>query len=127
MTKPARPRNRKPATTDSDCHRRAAAAIPDSAKKQREIGREAIFPQFVRSIRRRLEPVLVRPQRSDHARRDSGFDGGSWRLGLYLTYWPDLQRFFGPDGLLSRDAMLELRGSVPVFSMFDYATTASAS
>jgi hypothetical protein len=47
-------------------------------------------------------------------------------LGLYLTFWPDLQRFFGPDGLLSRDAMLELRGTVPVFSMFDHAQTASA-
>jgi hypothetical protein len=47
-------------------------------------------------------------------------------LGLYLTYWPDLQRLFGPDGLLSRDSMLELRGNVPVFSMFDHAQTASA-
>jgi hypothetical protein len=47
-------------------------------------------------------------------------------LGLYLTYWPDLQRFFGPNGLLSRDAMLALRGNVPVFSLFDYAQSASA-
>jgi len=44
-------------------------------------------------------------------------------LGVYLTYLPDLDQFFGPDGLLSRDFVLQLRGNVPVFSMFDYAQT----
>src|ERR1700676_103944 len=47
-------------------------------------------------------------------------------LALYLTYWPDLQFWFGPDGLLSRDAMLKFRGSVPLFSIFDYAQTPTA-
>ncbi len=46
-------------------------------------------------------------------------------LYLYLTYLPDLNRFFGPGGLLSRDAMLQLRGKESVFSIFDYATTTS--
>lgn len=47
-------------------------------------------------------------------------------LALYLSYLPDLQRFFGPGGLLSRDAMLQLRDKVPVFSIFDYATSTTA-
>lgn len=46
-------------------------------------------------------------------------------LYLYLTYLPDLNRFFGPGGLLSRESMLQLRDNVPVFSVFDYATSAS--
>ncbi len=44
-------------------------------------------------------------------------------LGVYLTYWPDLQFLFGPNGILSRDAMLKFRGDVRLFSIFDYATT----
>jgi hypothetical protein len=47
-------------------------------------------------------------------------------LGLYLTYLPDLERLFVPEGLLSRDAMLRIRGDIPIFSMFDYATSSSA-
>src|ERR1041385_1601959 len=41
-------------------------------------------------------------------------------LALYLSYLPDLEIWFGPDGLLSENAMLRLRGAVPLFSMFDY-------
>ncbi|HEY2146367.1 MAG TPA: hypothetical protein VGH32_00425, partial [Pirellulales bacterium] len=42
-------------------------------------------------------------------------------LGLYLSYIPDLEQLFGPNGLLSESGMLRLRGSVPIFSIFDYA------
>jgi hypothetical protein len=38
---------------------------------------------------------------------------------------PDLGRLFGPGGLLSREAMLQFRDQVPVFSAFDYATTST--
>src|SRR4051812_44181503 len=44
-------------------------------------------------------------------------------LALYLSYLPDLETWFGPDGLLSETAMLKLRGDIPVFSIFDYADT----
>jgi hypothetical protein len=44
-------------------------------------------------------------------------------LALYLSYIPDLEQWFGPDGLLSENSMLRLRGTVPVFSIFDYATS----
>jgi hypothetical protein len=47
-------------------------------------------------------------------------------LGLYLSYIPDLERLFGPDGLLSESAMLRLRGSVPIFSIFDYSHSATS-
>jgi hypothetical protein len=46
-------------------------------------------------------------------------------LGLYLTLWPDLHRFFGPEGLLSRDTVLQLRDA-RVLSVFDYATSEAA-
>ena len=46
-------------------------------------------------------------------------------LALYLTYLPDLDRFFGPEGLLSHDAVLRLRGDTPIFSLFDYAATSA--
>ncbi|HEX3999820.1 MAG TPA: hypothetical protein VHX65_14815 [Pirellulales bacterium] len=47
-------------------------------------------------------------------------------IALYLTYLPDLTRLFGPDGLLSRDAMLDMRDRVPVFSTFDWARSTAA-
>ncbi len=47
---------------------------------------------------------------------------GMVALGLYLTYLPDLEGWFGPEGLLSRDAVLQLRDA-KVFSIFDYALT----
>jgi hypothetical protein len=47
-------------------------------------------------------------------------------LGLYLTYLPDLNRLFGPGGLLSRDAMVQIRGDIPIFSIFDYAKSSSS-
>jgi hypothetical protein len=47
-------------------------------------------------------------------------------LALYLSYLPDLGRLFGPGGLLSREAMLQFRDQVPVFSAFDFATTSTA-
>ena len=46
-------------------------------------------------------------------------------LALYLTYLPDLERLFGPGGLLSRDDMLRIRDNVPVFSIFDYARSSA--
>ena len=46
-------------------------------------------------------------------------------LALYLTYLPDLERLFGPGGLLSRDAMLQIRDEIPIFSIFDYATSST--
>ncbi len=44
-------------------------------------------------------------------------------LALYLSYLPDLERLFGPNGMLSEESMLRLRGTVSVFSIFDYAET----
>jgi hypothetical protein len=47
-------------------------------------------------------------------------------LALYLTYLPDLNRLFAPGGLLSRNAMLQIRGDIPIFSIFDYATSTTS-
>src|SRR6266566_1265219 len=46
-------------------------------------------------------------------------------LAIYLSYLPDLEGWFGPDGILSEDAMLRFR-SAPVFSLFDYADSPAA-
>jgi hypothetical protein len=46
-------------------------------------------------------------------------------LALYLSYRPDLAGWFGPDGILSENAMLKFR-SAPLFSVFDYADSTSA-
>jgi hypothetical protein len=50
---------------------------------------------------------------------------GVLALALYLSYLPDLEGWFGPDGILSENAMLKLR-SAPVFSLFDYANSTAA-
>ena len=47
-------------------------------------------------------------------------------LALYLSYIPDLEQWFGPDGMLSENSMLRLRGTVPVFSIFDFANTSTS-
>ncbi len=44
-------------------------------------------------------------------------------LGLYLSYWPDFDQFFGPGGLLSREEMFRIRGDVPIFSLYDHIHT----
>ncbi|HEV2972887.1 MAG TPA: HTTM domain-containing protein [Pirellulales bacterium] len=46
-------------------------------------------------------------------------------LGLYLSCIPDLERWFGPDGLLPENAVLHLRDA-KVFSAFDYANSTSS-
>ncbi|HKD37638.1 MAG TPA: hypothetical protein VKB78_12590 [Pirellulales bacterium] len=46
-------------------------------------------------------------------------------MALYFSYLPDLERLFGPNGLLSEESMLRLRGTVSVFSLFDYADTSA--
>jgi hypothetical protein len=46
-------------------------------------------------------------------------------LALCLSYLPDLEGWFGPDGILSENAMLKFR-SAPLFSLFDYADSTSA-
>jgi hypothetical protein len=46
-------------------------------------------------------------------------------LAMYLVYLPDLELLFGPAGLLSRQAALQFRGSVGIFSIFDYASTSA--
>jgi hypothetical protein len=51
---------------------------------------------------------------------------GGLALALYLTYIPDLEQLFGPNGLLSENAVLHLRGSTKVFSIFDYANSPSS-
>ncbi len=51
---------------------------------------------------------------------------GAMALALYLSYLPDLETWFGPAGLLSENSMLKLRGTVPLFSIFDYAGTSSS-
>jgi hypothetical protein len=43
-------------------------------------------------------------------------------LGLYLSYIPDLEFWFGPDGILPENSILRLRPA-PIFSMFDYANS----
>src|SRR5215471_17674257 len=45
---------------------------------------------------------------------------GGLALALYVTYIPDLQQLLGPNGLLSENTVLHLRGSTKVFSIFDY-------
>jgi hypothetical protein len=47
-------------------------------------------------------------------------------LTWYLSYLPDLERFFGPDGWLSLPAVQQWRGPLRVFSVFDYATTSAS-
>lgn len=46
-------------------------------------------------------------------------------LGVYFTYWPDLEQFFGHAGLMPRDTVLQLRDA-RVFSVFDYAQSAAS-
>jgi hypothetical protein len=50
---------------------------------------------------------------------------GMAALGLYLSYIPDLDRWFGPNGLLPENAVLHLRDA-KVFSIFDYANSTSS-
>ena len=51
---------------------------------------------------------------------------GAIALALYLTYIPDLEELFGSNGLLSENTVLHLRGSIKVFSIFDYANSPSS-
>jgi hypothetical protein len=51
---------------------------------------------------------------------------GAIALALYLTYIADLEQLFGPNGLLSENTVLHLRGSIKVFSIFDYANSPSS-
>jgi hypothetical protein len=47
-------------------------------------------------------------------------------LWWYLSYYPDLQFLFGPEGIIDRGALAQWRGSNPVFSIFDWAQSASS-
>jgi hypothetical protein len=44
-------------------------------------------------------------------------------LVWYLSYAPNLQNLFGPNGLLPMSAVNEWRGNVPAFTVFSLATT----
>src|SRR5262245_33262383 len=47
-------------------------------------------------------------------------------LWWYLSYYPDLQFFFGPEGIIDGGTLAHWRGSSPVFSIFDWAQTTGA-
>jgi len=47
-------------------------------------------------------------------------------LWWYVSYYPDLQTWFGPDGLLSLARVEQWRGANRAYSIFDYTTTPSS-
>ncbi len=47
-------------------------------------------------------------------------------LWWYVSYYPDLQDWFGPDGLISLEKVHQWRGPNRSFSIFDYTNSASS-
>jgi uncharacterized membrane protein YphA (DoxX/SURF4 family) len=44
----------------------------------------------------------------------------------YLSFYPDLQFFFGPDGIIDPNTLEQWRGPVAVFSIFDWPQSAAS-
>jgi hypothetical protein len=44
----------------------------------------------------------------------------------YLSFYPDLQFFFGPSGIIDPQTVEQWRGTVPVFSIFDWPQSAAS-
>jgi hypothetical protein len=47
-------------------------------------------------------------------------------LWWYLSYLPDLEFFFGPNGIIDRQTLSAWRGPNPAFSIFDWTATAAS-
>jgi hypothetical protein len=45
---------------------------------------------------------------------------GCVALFWYLSFYPDLQFFFGPNGIIDAQTIEQWRGPIPVFSIFDW-------
>src|SRR5688572_33163947 len=47
-------------------------------------------------------------------------------LAWYLSYYPEIEFLFGPEGIVDRTTLDQWRGGNPVFSIFDFPETTSS-